>query len=312
MKRREFLKKAGVVAASATLSPLMFANAQAGRFRFGWSPRGRSLWIRCTVALNARRALPQRSSPTATSTSRSSLPGRRSVAWRSTTPSREAPSTSGTPPRTTTSARTHARLLHVHSVRAERAADERLVLRRQRPGLWNELNARDNLIAFPAGNTGVQMGGWFNREINTPDDIVGLSMRIPGARRSGLHARRRQHADVLPAARSSSRSSAAPSTRPSGSDPTTTRSSACTARRRTTTDPAGTSPVRRSACTSTSTPTTACRATSRRRSRSRRKAPTCRCWRVRGAQRRRAARLIAGGRAAHLPAEVLQHFERTP
>ncbi|MDJ1175508.1 TRAP transporter substrate-binding protein [Roseofilum capinflatum] len=34
--------------------------------------------------------------------------------------------------------------------------------------------------AFPAGNTGLQMGGWFNRKINTVDDLKGLKMRIPG------------------------------------------------------------------------------------------------------------------------------------
>ena len=37
-----------------------------------------------------------------------------------------------------------------------------------------------NLINFPAGNTGVQMGGFFNREINSVDDLQGLTMRIPG------------------------------------------------------------------------------------------------------------------------------------
>lgn len=37
-----------------------------------------------------------------------------------------------------------------------------------------------NLINFPAGSTGVQMGGFFNREINSVDDLEGLSMRIPG------------------------------------------------------------------------------------------------------------------------------------
>ncbi len=33
---------------------------------------------------------------------------------------------------------------------------------------------------FPSGNTGVQMGGWFNKEMNTLDDYKGLKMRIPG------------------------------------------------------------------------------------------------------------------------------------
>ena len=46
--------------------------------------------------------------------------------------------------------------------------------------LWEELYAPFNLIPMPAGNTGVQMGGWFNREINSIDDFKGLKMRIPG------------------------------------------------------------------------------------------------------------------------------------
>lgn len=36
------------------------------------------------------------------------------------------------------------------------------------------------LISVPGGNTGVQMGGWFRKEINTVDDLKGLKMRIPG------------------------------------------------------------------------------------------------------------------------------------
>ena len=39
---------------------------------------------------------------------------------------------------------------------------------------------RFNAIQFPAGNTGVQMGGWFNKEINSAADLQGLVMRIPG------------------------------------------------------------------------------------------------------------------------------------
>lgn len=46
--------------------------------------------------------------------------------------------------------------------------------------LYRELYAPFNLVPFPAGNTGVQMGGWFNREINSLADLQGLKMRIPG------------------------------------------------------------------------------------------------------------------------------------
>ncbi|MBU2452257.1 MAG: TRAP transporter substrate-binding protein DctP [Proteobacteria bacterium] len=46
--------------------------------------------------------------------------------------------------------------------------------------IWEELYAQFNLKPFVAGNTGVQMGGWFNKEINTMEDLKGLKMRIPG------------------------------------------------------------------------------------------------------------------------------------
>jgi TRAP-type mannitol/chloroaromatic compound transport system substrate-binding protein len=46
--------------------------------------------------------------------------------------------------------------------------------------LWEELYSSHNLIPMAAGNTGVQMGGWFNREINSVADLKGLKMRIPG------------------------------------------------------------------------------------------------------------------------------------
>lgn len=46
--------------------------------------------------------------------------------------------------------------------------------------LWHELYASFNLIAFPAGNTGVQLAGWFRNEINSLADLKGLRMRIPG------------------------------------------------------------------------------------------------------------------------------------
>jgi TRAP-type mannitol/chloroaromatic compound transport system substrate-binding protein len=46
--------------------------------------------------------------------------------------------------------------------------------------LYRELYEPFNLLPFAAGNTGVQMGGWFNRQINTLADLAGLKMRIPG------------------------------------------------------------------------------------------------------------------------------------
>jgi TRAP-type mannitol/chloroaromatic compound transport system substrate-binding protein len=46
--------------------------------------------------------------------------------------------------------------------------------------LWRELYAKYNLVPFAGGNTGVQMGGWFNREITGPEDYRGLKMRMPG------------------------------------------------------------------------------------------------------------------------------------
>ena len=46
--------------------------------------------------------------------------------------------------------------------------------------LWREIYAPFNIYPIPAGNTGTQMFGWFNKEINSLEDIKGLKMRIPG------------------------------------------------------------------------------------------------------------------------------------
>ncbi|AWB68021.1 ABC transporter substrate-binding protein [Saccharobesus litoralis] len=46
--------------------------------------------------------------------------------------------------------------------------------------LWRELYKPFGLVPYAGGNTGVQMAGWFNKEINSLQDIQGLKMRIPG------------------------------------------------------------------------------------------------------------------------------------
>lgn len=46
--------------------------------------------------------------------------------------------------------------------------------------LWDELAGEFGLKNFAMGNTGVQMGGWFNKEMNSADDFKGLKMRMPG------------------------------------------------------------------------------------------------------------------------------------
>lgn len=46
--------------------------------------------------------------------------------------------------------------------------------------LANEVFGKHNIEVMLAGNTGIQMGGWFREEINSVEDLKGLKMRIPG------------------------------------------------------------------------------------------------------------------------------------
>ena len=46
--------------------------------------------------------------------------------------------------------------------------------------LWRELYAPFGVRPFAGGSTGVQMAGWFNRELKSAEDLNGLKMRIPG------------------------------------------------------------------------------------------------------------------------------------
>ncbi|MCC7253594.1 TRAP transporter substrate-binding protein DctP, partial [Hyphomicrobium sp.] len=46
--------------------------------------------------------------------------------------------------------------------------------------LMNEFFQTYKIYALPAGNTGAQMGGWFRKEINRPEDWKGLKIRVGG------------------------------------------------------------------------------------------------------------------------------------
>ena len=59
--------------------------------------------------------------------------------------------------------------------------------------LWRQIYGAQGIVPFAAGNTGAQMGGWFNREINSTADLAGLKMRI-----SGLGAEVIQRAGAVP------------------------------------------------------------------------------------------------------------------
>ncbi len=70
--------------------------------------------------------------------------------------------------------------------------------------LWDELSARFRIRAFLATSTGVQMGGWFNREIRQVADLQGLKVRMPGLggevlRRLGAAAVALPGSEIFPA-----------------------------------------------------------------------------------------------------------------
>jgi TRAP-type mannitol/chloroaromatic compound transport system substrate-binding protein len=60
--------------------------------------------------------------------------------------------------------------------------------------LWDEVSAPFNIKPLSCMNTGTQMGGWFNRQVNTPDEFKGLRYRMPGL---GAEVLRRMGATVV-------------------------------------------------------------------------------------------------------------------
>ena len=180
MKRRDFLKKAGVAAAGAAFSPLMFANAQAGSFRFGmvtsWPTALDTIY---GGALNTAKFLNE---ITQGDVEVEVFPAGAQVGGLEVY---DAVSSGAFEMGHTASyyyvGKDPAHAFFTSLPFGLNAQQHNAwMLSGGGQALWDELNGGDNLIAFPAGNTGVQMGGWFNKEINSADDLQGLTMRIPG------------------------------------------------------------------------------------------------------------------------------------
>jgi len=60
--------------------------------------------------------------------------------------------------------------------------------------LWDEVDAQFNIKPLMLQSTGVQMGGWFNKEVNGPEDFKGLRYRMPEL---GAEVLRRMGATVV-------------------------------------------------------------------------------------------------------------------
>jgi TRAP-type mannitol/chloroaromatic compound transport system substrate-binding protein len=70
--------------------------------------------------------------------------------------------------------------------------------------MMNEFLAKHSVIGFPCGNTGMQWGGWFRKEIKSADDLKGMKMRIAGlagsvAAKVGVVTQQLAPGDIYPA-----------------------------------------------------------------------------------------------------------------
>ncbi|BAT61898.1 alpha-keto acid-binding periplasmic protein TakP precursor [Variibacter gotjawalensis] len=70
--------------------------------------------------------------------------------------------------------------------------------------MTHEFLRKQKVVAYPCGNTGMQWGGWFKKEIKTVDDLRGLKMRIAGlagniASRLGVVPQQIAPGDIYPA-----------------------------------------------------------------------------------------------------------------
>ncbi len=181
MRRRDFLKKAGVVAASASLSPLMFARAQSSQvYRWGmptsWPTSLDNLFGGAMNLANYLREMTDGQIDIEVFPAGAQIGGLE-VFDAVASGAFEVGHTAsyyyiGKDP-------AHAFFTAVpFGMTASQLTS--WVYNGGGQELWDELNAPNNMMALLAGNTGMQMAGWFNVEINSPDDLRGVSFRTAG------------------------------------------------------------------------------------------------------------------------------------
>ena len=134
-----------------------------------------------------------------------------------------------------------------------------------------------NIVNFPAGNTGAQMGGWFRKEIKSVADLKGLKFRVGGFAGTVL-AKLGAVPQQIPVATSTLPLRRARSTRPNGLVRTTTKSSGSTRLPRTTTTRAGGKVDPNSTSSSTTRPSRHCPRTISPFSSRRATKPMSICW----------------------------------
>ena len=142
--------------------------------------------------------------------------------------------------------------------------------------LMREFYKQYDIMSFPMGNTGAQMGGWFRKEIKTVNDYKGLKFRVGGFAGKVIE-RLGGVPQNIPGGEIYQALEKARSMPPSGWVHTTTRSWASSKWRLSTTTQAGGKVVLSLTCTSTKRPMTACRLSTRRLSSALRPTHTPKC-----------------------------------
>jgi TRAP-type mannitol/chloroaromatic compound transport system substrate-binding protein len=180
VKRRDFLKKAGVVTASASLSPLMFANAQRSSFRWGMV----TSWPTAldTIFGGAQDTAAVLGELTDGDVQVEVFPAGAQVGAfevYDAVSSGAFEMAHAAPYYFINKDPTHAFFTAVPFGMNAQQFDA-WMFSGGGQALADELTNRDNVQTFVAGNTGPQTSGWFNREINSPADLRGLTIRFPG------------------------------------------------------------------------------------------------------------------------------------